>query len=58
MIFDVVDLFRVIPDTTAAISDDALPEDYVQQIITIFKTTSGPAFNEISDKFHTDLISM
>ena len=58
VISDVVDLFRSISNTMAAIYDDALSEDYAQQIITIFTTTSVSAFNNLFDKLHTDLISM
>ena len=42
----------------SAIYDDSLPEDYVQQIITTFTTTSVPTFNEPFEKLRTDLISM
>ena len=58
VISDVVDLFRAITDTMSAIHDDCLPEDYVQQIITIFTTTSVPDFNQLFEKLKTDLISM
>ena len=58
MISDVVDLFRAITDTISAIHDDSLPEDYVQQIITIFTTTIVDAFNQLFEKLKTDLISM
>ena len=58
VISDVVDLFRAITDTISAIHDDSLPEDYVQQLITIFTTTSVPAFNNLFEKIKTDLISM
>ena len=58
VISDVVDLFCAITDTISAIHDDCLPEDYVQQIITIFTTTSVPDFNQLFEKLKTDLISM
>ena len=58
VMFDVVDLFLAISDTMVAIYDDVLPEDYAQQIITIFTTTSVPAFNDLNDKLCTNLISM
>ena len=58
VISDVVDLFHAITETMSAIYDDSLPEDYVQQIITIFTTTSVPSFNELFKKLKTDLISM
>ena len=50
VIFDVVDLFRVIIDSMSAIHDDCLPKDYVQQVITIFTTTSVPNFNQLFKK--------
>ena len=58
VISDVVDLFRAITDTISAIYDDTLPEDYVQQLVTIFTTTSVDAFNQLFEKIKTDLISM
>ena len=58
VISDVVDLFRAITDTISAVHDDHLPEDYVQQIITIFTITSVYAFNQLFKKLKTDLISM
>ena len=42
----------------SAIHNDYLPEDYVQQIINIFTTTSVPDFNQLFEKLKTDLISM
>ena len=46
VISNVVDLLlRAISNTMAAIYDDVLPEDYAQQIITIFTTTSVPFFS-------------
>ena len=56
VISDVVDLFRTITDTISAVHDDTLPEDYVQQLITVFTTTSVDAFNELFEKMKTDLI--
>ena len=42
----------------SAVHDDTLPEDYVQQLITIFTTTSVDAFNELFKKIKSDLLSM
>ena len=58
VITDVVDLFHSISDTMFAIYNDNLPEDYVQQIITIFTTTSVPAFNKLFIQLCTNLVSM
>ena len=58
VISDVLDLFRAITNTMSAIHDDCLPEDYIQQIITIFTTTSAPDFNQLFEKLKTDLISI
>ena len=55
---DVVDLFRSISETMAAIYDNKLPEDYAQQITTIFTTTSVPSFINLFDKLCNNLISM
>ena len=51
VVTDVVDLFCSISDSMAAIYDDKLPKEYVQQIITIFTTTSVPSFNALLISF-------
>ena len=58
VITDVADLFKSISDTMSSTYDDKLPKDYVQHIITIFTTTSVPAFNEIFIQLRTNLQSM
>ena len=58
VISDVVDIFLAISDTMAAIYDDVFPEDYAQQIITIFTTTSVQEFNYLFDNPLTNLRSM
>ena len=58
VISDVVDLLWAITDTILAIHNDTLPEDYVQQLVTIFTTTSVDAFNQLFEKIKTDHISM
>ena len=58
VVTDVIDLFCSISDTMFAIYDDNLPEDYAQQIITIFTTISVPDFNNLFTKLCTDLISI
>lgn len=55
---DVVNLFRAITDTISAIHNVTLPEDYIQQLVTIFTTTSVDAFNQLFEKIKTNLISM
>lgn len=58
VISDVVDLFRSIINTIAAVNDDKLPEDFSKQITTVFTTTSIAPFNDLFLKLCTGLISM
>ena len=58
VISDVVDIFCSITDTIATIYDDKLPENFAQQIVTVFTTTSVAPFNDLFIKLRTNLVSM
>ena len=53
-----INLFYSITDTIAAIYEDTLPEDFAQQFITVFTTTSVNQFNDLLIKLHNDLIAL
>lgn len=55
---DVVYLFCSISDSIAAIYDDILPKDFLQQIITVFTTTSVDQFNKLFTKLCNNLIAI
>ena len=58
VISNVVDLFCFIIDTITVIYDDKLLEDFAQQIITVFTTTSVTRFNDFFLKLCANLVSM
>ena len=53
-----VSLFCSITDTIAAFFENTFPEDFGQQIITIFTTTSVDQFNDLFTKLCNNLIAL
>jgi hypothetical protein len=54
---DVVDLFRSVTDTVHALHDDSLPDEYVDNLITIFTTTSVEEFNDLFESLKKQLFA-